>query len=90
MHYIKGSNYIWQVDSYDKIKNCEICINNCIVGYSKKNDWCKVTYSRGYFHLALLHDILLVKEYKIHMSQKVGRDRGAENKDLCIQYCIPK
>lgn len=35
--YIKGFNYIWQDDSYDKIKNCGICINNCIDGYSQKN-----------------------------------------------------
>lgn len=32
----QGFNYIWQDDSYDKIKNCGICINNCIDGYSLK------------------------------------------------------
>lgn len=62
MHYIKGSYYIWQTDSYDKIKKCGICINNCIDGYSKKNAWCEVTSSRSFFHLALLQDILSLKK----------------------------
>lgn len=89
--YIKGSNYIWQDDSYDKIKNCGICINKGIDGYSlKKIAWSEVTYSSSFFHLALLQDILSLKEHKINMSQKVERGRGAENKDIWIQYCITK
>lgn len=59
-------------------------MNNCIDGYAKKIAWSEVTYSRNFFHLALLQDILLLKEHKIHMSQKVGRGRGAENKRIRI------
>ena len=35
----KGPNYIWHVDSYDKLKPYGICINVCIDGYSRKIMW---------------------------------------------------
>lgn len=50
----------------------------------------KLLIREAFFHLALLQDILSLKKHKIHMSQKVGRGRGEENKDICIQYCITK
>lgn len=45
----------------------------------------KLLIREAFFHLALFQDILSLKEHKIHMSQKVERDRGAEKKDICIQ-----
>lgn len=35
----KGPNYIWHVDSYDKLRPFGICINGCIDGYSRKLVW---------------------------------------------------
>lgn len=35
----KGSNYIWHLDSYDKLKPYGICINGCIDGYSRHIIW---------------------------------------------------
>jgi hypothetical protein len=37
--YAKGPNYIWHVDSYDKLKPYGICINGCIDGFSRKMMW---------------------------------------------------
>lgn len=35
----KGPNYLWHVDSYDKLKPYGICINGCIDGFSRKIMW---------------------------------------------------
>lgn len=38
-YYSKGPNYLWHVDSYDKLKPFGICINGCIDGFSRKIIW---------------------------------------------------
>lgn len=35
----RGPNYIWHVDSYDKLKRYGICINGCIDGFSRHIIW---------------------------------------------------
>ena len=35
----KGSNYIWHLDSYDKLKPYGFCINGCIDGFSRFIVW---------------------------------------------------
>ena len=55
-YFAKGPNYLWHLDSYDKLKPYGICINGCIDGYSRQIIWlnCYVTSSDpriigGYF-----------------------------------------
>lgn len=38
----KGPNYLWHMDSYDKLKPYGLCINGAIDGYSRKIIWLKV------------------------------------------------
>ncbi|KAF3850028.1 hypothetical protein F7725_019747 [Dissostichus mawsoni] len=38
-YFSKGPNFIWHLDSYDKLKPYGICINGCIDGYSRKIIW---------------------------------------------------
>ncbi|KAF7642204.1 hypothetical protein LDENG_00262620 [Lucifuga dentata] len=38
-YFTKGPNYIWHLDSYDKLKPFGICINGCIDGFSRKIIW---------------------------------------------------
>ncbi|KAF3832661.1 hypothetical protein F7725_026326 [Dissostichus mawsoni] len=38
-YFSKGPNFIWHLDSYDKLKPYGICINGCIDGYSRKTIW---------------------------------------------------
>ena len=38
-YFAKGPNYIWHLDSYDKLKPFGICINGCIHGFSRKIIW---------------------------------------------------
>ena len=35
----RGSNFIWHIDSYDKLKPFGICINGCIDGFSRQLLW---------------------------------------------------
>ncbi|XP_069131729.1 uncharacterized protein [Argopecten irradians] len=39
---LKGPNYVWHVDGYDKLKPFGFCIHGCIDGYSRKVLWFEV------------------------------------------------
>ncbi len=41
-YFAKGPNFIWHVDSYDKLKPYGFCINGCIDGFSRAIMWLKV------------------------------------------------
>lgn len=81
-YYNKGPNYIWHMDSYDKLKRYGICINGCVDGFSRKVLWLKA-YSTssdpkviaGYFMEA-------VDEYK-GCPRIIRADKGTENADTC-------
>ena len=44
-YYSKGPNYIWHLDSYDKLKPYGFCINGCIDGFSRKIVWLNVYHT---------------------------------------------
>ena len=37
----KGPNFVWHLDSYDKLKPYRVCINGCIDGFSRNIIWLK-------------------------------------------------
>ncbi|KAF5280782.1 hypothetical protein FQR65_LT14981, partial [Abscondita terminalis] len=39
----RGPNYLWHVDSYDKLKRYGICINGCIDGFSRHIIWLRAS-----------------------------------------------
>ena len=39
LYQVQGPNYMWHVDSYDKLKPYGICINGCIDGFSRRVLW---------------------------------------------------
>ena len=41
-YFSKGPNYLWHVDSYDKLKPFGLCINGCIDGFSRRLVWLNV------------------------------------------------
>ena len=41
----KGSNFVWHMDSYDKLKTNGISINGCIDGFSRKIIWLEAYYT---------------------------------------------
>ena len=50
-YFAQGPNYIWHVDSYDKLKPYGICINGCIDGFSRKIIWLKAAYTSSDPHV---------------------------------------
>lgn len=44
-YFSKGPNFIWHVDSYDKLKPFGICINGCIDGFSRRIIWLKAAHT---------------------------------------------
>jgi|SRR5580698_5050818 hypothetical protein len=42
VYFSKGPNFIWHLDSYDKLKPFGFCINGCIHGFSRKIIWLNV------------------------------------------------
>ena len=41
-YFAKGPNYLWHVDSYDKLKPFGLCISGCIDGFSRRIIWLNV------------------------------------------------
>lgn len=78
MYFNKGPNYMWHLDSYDKLKPYGICINGCIDGYSRYIVWLsagttnndpKVIASYYYETVTLLNGY----------PRTIRADRGTEN-----------
>ncbi|KAI7801287.1 hypothetical protein IRJ41_003539 [Triplophysa rosa] len=46
-YFSQGPNYIWHVDSYDKLKPYGICINGCIDGFSRRIIWLKAAHTNS-------------------------------------------
>ncbi|OWF45213.1 hypothetical protein KP79_PYT23580 [Mizuhopecten yessoensis] len=44
-YFAKGPNYLWHVDSYDKLKPFGLCINGCIDGFSRRIIWLNVYHT---------------------------------------------
>ena len=41
-YFASGPNFLWHLDSYDKLKNYGFCINGCIDGFSRLVIWLNV------------------------------------------------
>ncbi|XP_066497496.1 uncharacterized protein [Hoplias malabaricus] len=77
-YFSKGPNFIWHLDSYDKLKHYGICINGCIDGFSRKIIWLNAYTTSS--------DPRLVGGYYIQAVQRLGGcpeivrgDCGTEN-----------
>ncbi|KAK7886502.1 hypothetical protein WMY93_026123 [Mugilogobius chulae] len=46
-YFAAGPNFIWHIDSYDKLKPYGICINGCIDGYSRRIIWLRGAYTNS-------------------------------------------
>ncbi|KAJ8001176.1 hypothetical protein DPEC_G00188560 [Dallia pectoralis] len=77
-YFSQGPNFIWHIDSYDKLKPYGICINGCIDGYSHKIVWLKSAYTSS--------DPRVIGSYFVGVMQELGggprlvrTDMGTEN-----------
>ncbi|KAJ0060283.1 hypothetical protein NL108_007790 [Boleophthalmus pectinirostris] len=46
-YFAQGPNFVWHVDSYDKLKPYGICINGAIDGFSRKIMWLRAAYTNN-------------------------------------------
>jgi len=77
-YYAKGPNYIWNIDSYDKLKLYGIAINGCIDEFSRYMVWLEANFTSS--------DPKVVGSYFINAVDQLGgcpqlmrADRGKEN-----------
>ncbi len=77
-YYSKGPNFMWHIDSYDKLKPYGIAVNGCIDGFSRYLVWLEANYTSS--------DPKVVGGYFIDTVEALGGcpelirgDRGTEN-----------
>ena len=77
-YFARGPNYIWHIDSYDKLKYFGFCINGCIDGFSRRMIWLCAYFTSSDPKLIGGYFIDAVKE--IDCCPKLVRtDDGTEN-----------
>uniref|UniRef100_A0AAV2LUN5 Integrase core domain-containing protein n=1 Tax=Knipowitschia caucasica TaxID=637954 RepID=A0AAV2LUN5_KNICA len=77
-YFAQGPNFVWHIDSYDKLKPYGICINGCIDGFSRNIIWLRAAFTNsnpkvigGYFVEAV--------ERRGGCPRLVRTDMGTEN-----------
>ncbi|CAL9706651.1 unnamed protein product [Knipowitschia caucasica] len=77
-YFAQGPNFVWHIDSYDKLKPYGICINGCIDGFSRNIIWLRAAFTNsnpkvigGYFVEAV--------ERRGGCPRLVQTDMGTEN-----------
>lgn len=73
-----GPNFMWHLDSYDKLKPYGLCINGCVDGFSRHLMWLKVSFTNSDPKVIASYYIETVKERR-GCPQRIRADRGTEN-----------
>jgi hypothetical protein len=74
----KGPNFLWHIDSYDKLKPYGICINGCIDGFSRYIIWLRAGSSSSDPRVIGGYFMKCVEELS-GCPEKVRTDFGTEN-----------
>ena len=79
----KGANFVWHLDSYDKLKPYGICINGCIDGFSRNVIWLEAYHTSS--------DAKLIAGYFMQSVKRLGGcpmrirgDMGTENSNVAL------
>ncbi|KAJ8041260.1 hypothetical protein HOLleu_12026 [Holothuria leucospilota] len=67
-YYSKGPNYIWHMDSYDKLKPSGIAINGCIDGFSRKLVWLQANYTSS--NPRIIADYFMTADWLLSVGRK--------------------
>ena len=78
MYQNPGPDFMWHVDSYDKLKPYGICINGAIDGYSRHVIWLEAYSTNSDPSIIASYYIDAVKERK-GCPKRIRADRGTEN-----------
>ncbi|XP_074525951.1 uncharacterized protein LOC141790170 [Halichoeres trimaculatus] len=86
-YFSRGPNFIWHLDSYDKLKPYGVCISGCIDGFSRKIIWLNAYTTNS--------DPKLIGGYYIDTVQRLrgcprvmGGDLGTENGHVRRFQCL--
>ena len=74
----KGPNYVWHIDSYDKLKRFGIAINGCIDGFSRNIIWLEANTTNSDPRVISSYFTEAVKRMN-GCPQRVRTDLGTEN-----------
>ncbi|KAJ8298966.1 hypothetical protein KUTeg_023026, partial [Tegillarca granosa] len=85
-YYAKGPNFIWHLDSYDKLKPYGIAINGCIDDFSRHVIWFEANYTSSDPKVVGGYFVNAVKD-RGFCPQVVRGDRGTENSH--VQHIQP-
>eukprot|EP00105_Crassostrea_gigas_P025855 XP_011446570.1 PREDICTED: uncharacterized protein LOC105341643 [Crassostrea gigas] len=77
-YFAKGPNYLWHVDSYDKLKPYGLCISGCIDGFSRQIMWLNVYHTSSNPRVIAGYYMETVTEL-LGCPQMVRGDMGTEN-----------
>jgi len=77
-YYSRGPNYLWHLDSYDKLKPYGLCINGCIDGFSRRLIWLNVYRSSSDPRLIAGYFMEAVHEFN-GCPRLLRGDMGTEN-----------
>lgn len=80
-YFAKGPNFLWHVDSYDKLKPFGLCINGCIDGFSRRIIWLNVYHTSSDPRVIAGYYIEAVSELS-GCPNLVRGDMGTENGHL--------
>lgn len=75
---VPGSNHIWHVDGYDKLKPYGFAINGCIDGFSRKMMWLKLGTTNNKPEVIAHHFVEAVLENEL-VPTILRADAGNEN-----------
>ena len=78
-YYSKGSNYIWHVDGYDKLKPFVFCIHGAIDGYSRRILWLEASFTNN--------DPRVIAEYYCDCIKQVGGAPRIVRTDESTENC---
>lgn len=74
----KGPNFVWHIDSYDKLKPYGIAINGCIDGFSRNIVWLEASTTNSDPKVIAYYYIQAVKR-KSGCPMRIRSDMGTEN-----------
>ena len=77
-YHAKGPNFLWHIDSYDKLKRYGLCINGCIDGFSRSIMWLNTFTTSSDPRVVAGYYIEAVEE-KEGCPYLMRGDRGTEN-----------
>ncbi|XP_060608250.1 uncharacterized protein LOC132760318 isoform X1 [Ruditapes philippinarum] len=80
---IKGPNYVWHVDGYDKLKPYGFCIHGAIDGYSRRILWLEVSQSNNNPAVIAMYYLEALKTLRV-VPRILRCDKGTENSTLSL------